>query len=90
VVICINDHSCVKKWLELANSAQISIYTTSSAFRGILDISSFKSATSAIKSTLAKHQCSASSNYFPQLLSNSSLATAASQQQQPKQPNLLT
>jgi hypothetical protein len=85
VVICINDHSCVQKWLELANSARINIYRTSSAFRGIPDISSFKSGTAVIKSSSAKHQISASSSYFLQLLSNSSPATAASQQQQPKQ-----
>jgi hypothetical protein len=85
VVISINDHSCVQKWLELANLARISIYTTSSAFRGIPDISSFKSGTAVIKSSSAKHQISASSGYFLQLLSNSSPATAASQQQQPKQ-----
>jgi hypothetical protein len=53
------------------------MYTTSSAFRGISDISSFKSATAAIKSISAKHQISASSSCFPQQLSNSSPATAA-------------
>jgi hypothetical protein len=85
MVICINDHSCVQIWLELANSARISIYTTSLAFRDIPDISSFKSGTTVIKSSSAKHQISASSSYFLQLLSNSSPAIAASQQQQPKQ-----
>jgi hypothetical protein len=64
---------------------RISIYTTSSAFRGISVISSFKTATAAINSTFTKHQISTFSSCFLQLLSNSSPATAASQQQQPKQ-----
>jgi hypothetical protein len=42
----------------------ISIYTTSSAFRGILDISYFKPEASAINNTPTKHQTLASSSYF--------------------------
>jgi hypothetical protein len=68
-----------------ANSFLISIYTTTSAFMGISDISSFKPATATINSAPAKHQISAFSSCFPQLLSHSPPATAASQQQQPKQ-----
>jgi hypothetical protein len=64
---------------------RISIYTTSSAFRGISVISSFKTATAPINSTFTKHQISTFSSCFLQLLSSSSPATAASQQQQPKQ-----
>jgi hypothetical protein len=68
----------------LANSFLISIYTATSAFRGISDISSLKPA-AAIDSTAAKHQILASSSCFPQLLFHSPPATAAFQQQQPKQ-----
>jgi hypothetical protein len=69
----------------LANSFLISIYTATSAFRGISDISSLKPAAAAIDSTADKHQILASSSCFPQLLSHSPPATAAFQQQQPKQ-----
>ena len=64
---------------------------TSSAFRGITDISSFQPA-AALKSSTAKHQISISNSYFPQLLFNSPPATAAFQQLQPNQtdPKSLT
>jgi hypothetical protein len=75
--LAINHHNYVKKASALANLVWTSIYTTSSAFMGISDISSFKSATATIKNTSAKHQISTSSSCFLiahqlQLLLNSS------------------
>ena len=66
-------------------SLQISIYITSSALKGIPDISPRKPTATAANSTPAKHQISASSSCFSQLLFHSSTATAASQKLQPKQ-----
>ena len=69
----------------LGDSSVLHLIGTRFHNRGISVISSFKPTAAAIKSTLAKHQISFSNSCFPQLLFNRPPATAASQQQQPKQ-----